>query len=76
MTKNVMKLVEIYMKEYRKKIKKYEIINYYHYKYYHAVDVKYKYKNDTFILTIELNITSDKTFKDVIKYNSIKKFII
>ena len=74
---NIEKLVSIFMKEFRPKVKYYTIENYYNYNYFHSIDIKWK-ENDyiTVIHTLELNITSKKMVDLVLKEESIQKHII
>ena len=68
MNQSIKKLVSIYMKEFKKGVKNYSIINYFDYKYYHCIDIKYRLNDKTCILTIDLNIESDSMLQKILKH--------
>ena len=73
----IKRLVNIYMNDFKKDIKDYSIINYFNYNYHHSVDIKYiDIDNVKTILTIDINITSDKMLNNILKDQSIKKHLI
>ena len=73
MKKEVKEFVEIYMREYRPSVKKYEITDYTNYEYFHSVDIEYRLKNnDKVLFTLEFTVSDEKMFDKVLEDKSIK----
>ena len=76
MNYKILKLINLYMKEFKSNIKDFTIINYFEYEYHHTIDIKYIDNDITTVLTLELKVSSNNMLDTIINDKSIKKHII